>query len=610
MNTLNWTAAFDSKSNLQTLKNLSAALAPRCSEVGKQIARLAESESWNQLLSIKLDPRSVRTEELSEYIADAQVRALFSKNPSLETGIDREDNAWQEFDRCERKCKETNEFFRALSRHPTFAVRGDDATKHNFDVLPSFFLALLRAKKTIARVVGTRPPNIADLGLKFGPGATTGIKKKHASWQQKLAQMPSCSDELYHSRFFDDLLRSLPHWLRSHGEEEFVLDDEGYISQYFVLPVAIRQSMLQFVAKNAEIDRAIIVQPTLNSMLQAGIEGWMKKALRKVGIDLSDQFRNQQLARFGSLTGERATLDLKSASDLKARELVKFLFSEEWFELLSAASCRAVRYEDRILTMEKMSSMGSGITFPLETLIFWALARAVAKHPSDVCAYGDDIICNTEDAEAVMTVLTQAGFDVNFSKSYVDGPFRESCGADYYKGIDTRPTFVKNILSFSTLFTIHNSFYRRGDFEIADLIRTWIPPGIALYGPDGYGDGHLLTENPPYRRNRMMRRSGWSGFLFDTYREVGTNHPNLYPGDWVTPLYSIYRAEGIPDEDEQYFTRDLEVHRGRMFRQFGYAPASRCARLTNLSFLPSGRALWSTPGTNGYEKMSIYTLAG
>jgi len=74
--------------------------------------------------------------------------------------------------------------------------------------------------------------------------------------------------------------------------------------------------------------------------------------------------------------------------------------------------------------------MGNGFTFPLETLIFWALTRAVCGSTATVSAYGDDIICPSDRAEDVIAVLTEVGFSVNLEKSFWNGPFRESCGSD------------------------------------------------------------------------------------------------------------------------------------------------------------------------------------
>ena len=88
--------------------------------------------------------------------------------------------------------------------------------------------------------------------------------------------------------------------------------------------------------------------------------------------------------------------------------------------------------------------MGNGFTFPLETLIFWALTASACEGDVDsVSVYGDDIICPRERADDVIDTLTMCGFKINLEKSFVEGPFRESCGCDYYKGIDIRPFYKK-----------------------------------------------------------------------------------------------------------------------------------------------------------------------
>ena len=100
--------------------------------------------------------------------------------------------------------------------------------------------------------------------------------------------------------------------------------------------------------------------------------------------------------------------------------------------------------------LEQFSSMGNGFTFPLETLLFYSLARAVLKymHASAeewdmLSVYGDDITLPSRCFSLLTEVFTECGFLVNSRKSFSDGPFRESCGADYLRSIDIRPFYVR-----------------------------------------------------------------------------------------------------------------------------------------------------------------------
>jgi hypothetical protein len=91
--------------------------------------------------------------------------------------------------------------------------------------------------------------------------------------------------------------------------------------------------------------------------------------------------------------------------------------------------------------------MGNGYTFELETLIFVLLSICacdeVGVSSKDVSVYGDDIIIPVEAYDVLKEVLETCGFTINEDKSYHEGPFRESCGEDYFRGINVRPFLVR-----------------------------------------------------------------------------------------------------------------------------------------------------------------------
>jgi len=317
-------------------------------------------------------------------------------------------------------------------------------------------------------------------------------------------------------------------------------------------------------------------------MLQCGIGDYMVSRLKGFGVDLSDQTIQQKRARKGSIDGSLATLDLSSASDTISYWLVKFLLPREWFELLSMARCRTYVYKGNEFPLAHFSSMGNGYTFPLESAIFWSLCRSVHCH-SGVTVFGDDIVINTGAVPAVKELLSFCGFTVNDEKSHTTGSFRESCGADYLFGIDVRPCYLKEPLSDQVLYTFHNFFAARFDDEITALIRENLICE-QLYGPQNYGDGHLHTKEWPSFVNRRIRRRGYGGVLFSTYRLKGEALPSIYPGDYVTPLYLCYRS-GTPKGDVWYEEK------------------ASC-----LMYLKDGRYLLDIPCVSGYEKVSIYTF--
>ena len=87
--------------------------------------------------------------------------------------------------------------------------------------------------------------------------------------------------------------------------------------------------------------------------------------------------------------------------------------------------------------------MGNGFTFELETILFRTLMKVITNY--DVRVFGDDIIIDSGSAPLALKVLEWAGFRINEKKSFCEGPFRESCGGDYFEGVAVRGHFLEEI---------------------------------------------------------------------------------------------------------------------------------------------------------------------
>ena len=196
------------------------------------------------------------------------------------------------------------------------------------------------------------------------------------------------------------------------------------------------------VPKNWKTERTIACEPEGNLALQLALDGYIKRRLRaKLGIDLSDQSRNQELAREASVSDEYSTLDLSMASDTLAFNTVVMLLPFDWWSF--AADVRSPLGDGfgKTFKYAKFSSMGNGATFTLETLIFGSIVKACTNKPFAV--YGDDIVVSTDAVEMVLHLLDLFGFKVNKDKSFTSGPFRESCGKDWYLGVDVTPFYLR-----------------------------------------------------------------------------------------------------------------------------------------------------------------------
>jgi len=226
----------------------------------------------------------------------------------------------------------------------------------------------------------------------------------------------------------------------------------------------IRASRHLTVPKNAFTERCIEAGPTANGFLQQGVGRYIRGRLKRVGVDLDDQSFNQWLAGKAYTLGY-STLDLQSASDSVSYQLVKLLLPQRWFSYLDDLRVPFTRVNGKVIRLEKFSAMGNAFTFELESLIFWALAQSVNEYYHEVggivAVYGDDIVCKRALYDPLVKVLNFMGFTVNSEKSFKDGNFFESCGANYFMGVDvTGFQQEESLTSLEEIISFHNRALR------------------------------------------------------------------------------------------------------------------------------------------------------
>jgi len=233
----------------------------------------------------------------------------------------------------------------------------------------------------------------------------------------------------------------------------------------------VDHNKLSFVNKNQEIARSICTEPSVNMWMQLGLGGIIHRRLRQVyGIDFSyQQDVNRRMAKLGSLLDHNVTIDLESASDSLGLRMMDEVFPKHFMEMLRRLRSPNCRLPDgSFVPLGMVSTMGNGFTFPLQTLLFAASCAVVLRYLGLPCnskgwcetrnmsVYGDDIIIDNRAARLLIHLLELLGFVVNRSKTYVEGPFRESCGIDCFLGIDVRPVYLKSLLSLQDSFVAIN----------------------------------------------------------------------------------------------------------------------------------------------------------
>lgn len=185
----------------------------------------------------------------------------------------------------------------------------------------------------------------------------------------------------------------------------------------------------------------------------------------RIGLSqgFTDQAPNRAKARQGSVDGSVATIDLSEASDRVLASLICDAL-RPWPTVLEAVmasrSSRSELPSGRVIDLRKFASMGSALCFPMEVMAFSAIIftalRKQGGHPAaetlrafatgEVRVYGDDIVVPTDSVLCVEELLETYGLRVNRSKSFSLGKFRESCGGDYYDGVDVTPVRLRRDL--------------------------------------------------------------------------------------------------------------------------------------------------------------------
>jgi len=236
----------------------------------------------------------------------------------------------------------------------------------------------------------------------------------------------------------------------------------------------VRESKLSFVPKDRTTSRVICAEKSLDMFFQLGLGSIVEDRLRSFwGIDLAkQQYKNRELARLGSMDWQKdysfVTIDLESASDMPL-EMCRAVYPNSIMHLLEC-----YRSEYTLIPglgpfkLDILSSMGNGYTFPMQTTLFAAIILAAyringiaaelpfGREVGNLGVNGDDLVFRSDCVNDVLRLLTILGFKVNTSKSFLKGPFRESCGGDYLNGKNVRGVYIKTLDTIESRYSAIN----------------------------------------------------------------------------------------------------------------------------------------------------------
>lgn len=486
--------------------------------------RAGLSDAWMDVVSREV-PVDHGITDSSEFRDAYWAAESFSKMPFPLEGVDRERSAYEKFFDADQKCAVAN------------AALVEWETRHS---LPRG--SLRRAKDLVNRVLGECSLDELGASCSFGPGATTSLPRSKASQPNKWE---------FATHITESCLPYLQAFSRFNG---------GWCGPAELVVVA--GNKVTTVPKNAKIDRVIAIEPDWNMFFQRALGTMIRRRLqRSCRLLLPDaQTRNRELAREGSLTGSLATIDLSAASDSISLALCEVLLPPDWFRHIMALRSAVGTVGGQRVTYEKVSSMGNGYTFELETLLFWALARSVSKGKT-VSVYGDDIVVETQDAAPTIALLTAVGFEVNQKKTFVAGPFRESCGGHYFGGVDVTPPYFRSALEPMECLRAANRLRNRAsqrfgywaDGRFEDmwhfLVRHSKRP--LLKGPPALGDSVLHVPWDDARPSRSIRYQKWQvrNWRPNTTQTEVNHQGGLWASLWGT---SVSEYSSLVHQDRGY----------------------------------------------------------
>lgn len=383
---------------------------------------------------------------------------------------------------------------------------------------------------------------------RHGPGATAeGIsgnaKYLHLSWNERLDNyFPLIDYGCSISEFFDEGVDKVP-----------------LIPEELELPVKVT-----LVPKTLKGPRIIAIEPVAMQFAQQGIRSQLYEAIESYcltagHINFRDQSINQSLAIAASATGQLATIDLSDASDRVPLDLALGMFDADPEYRDAIASCRSSRARlpsgEVLSDLQKFASMGSALCFPVESMYFYTICVGAllefrnlpVSHSnvhsviSDLYVYGDDIIVPKAAAGNVLVWLQKYHCKPNPRKTFMNGKFRESCGADAYCGKLVTPVYVrqdvpenklheKRLVSWSATA---NLFFLKGYWRTAEFMHSKCER-ILQYYPQVSEDASYLGRIYPYSTKRKKFRTS-------------IDRQRLEVKAWaVTPVYRADALDGYP----------------------------------------------------------------
>lgn len=243
----------------------------------------------------------------------------------------------------------------------------------------SAYLIVQRARSICKAILGSFPKDQVFDHVRFGKKSSIGCPLDLAYIDEKLSNVRAFTSSSECAKwFFEDYLPGDPHLativarLLSGGE----LPD-----------LALNALKAVLVPKTWKIHRMITPLTLLALFYSYGIGGIITDRLAEAGLDITKLQRVHQrlIQRFSRRKhttfygGSHATGDLSAASDSLVSELLNRILPRDWYRAIRKTFSHQIEIDGRMNYTASVLPMGNGLTFPVETLVFYSLLKAIGE---------------------------------------------------------------------------------------------------------------------------------------------------------------------------------------------------------------------------------------
>jgi hypothetical protein len=294
-----------------------------------------------------------------------------------------------------------------------------------------------------------------------------------------------------------------------------------------------------------------------------------------VEIPLRNQGQNMEISRVASVSREFGTFDQSNASDRIPKHLFRDIFPL-WFVNLvdDLLPDRLTNGTNCTKAVEMMSTAGNSLTFILESIVFWAIARLSIDYTNvwgstrprkihKVCSvYGDDVIIPTRCSDLFMELCDYLGFELNRDKSHwaENDPYRESCGAEWYNGTDVSSYYWPRAnlrLSSRAAITASKDVWRNREEETTPY-QSLVSLQHRLYYVAPFAAAFLSEEILQSDDKITSSHEGGSVDEVWTYEELVHKYPSPY-SEIRANQYGQRELHRLPSQPSSYDPRKCTV---------------------------------------------------